>query len=309
MWAKTGTEVNAEVVQNMDHFGTSNNQEYVKGEMQPKQYRDKTFTFLFLGHLVAMIWVWSKYIPEVLNTNSSGNNDVDSTVDDVSTSNSTSFEFSEDNINGIKLMVVAPAIVGFAVSLGGLALLISCAKTLIHISLLLSILVSVGIVLIALMSGQVLYCIISIILALFTCCYYCAVKDRIPFAAANLNTAASAVKANFMGLFLSTIFFDILSFVYVVTWSFSFYGIQKTWGCFDSDLQGSCVESGRYAVVFFMLLAVCWAGQVFMNLNQVTTAGAGASMGFELHCVIFRTTHYYYFLRVFLLSFSRFMVV
>eukprot|EP00588_Corethron_pennatum_P000873 CAMPEP_0194300854 /NCGR_PEP_ID=MMETSP0169-20130528/61486_1 /TAXON_ID=218684 /ORGANISM="Corethron pennatum, Strain L29A3" /LENGTH=348 /DNA_ID=CAMNT_0039051065 /DNA_START=36 /DNA_END=1078 /DNA_ORIENTATION=- len=189
-------------------------------------------------------------------------------------------ELDNDATKGILLMVLVPAVAGFIASLCGLAMIIACAKTIIHLSLVFAILSSIAVVLIAIASGKILYSLIAVLMFVLTTCYYCAVKDRIPFAAANLNTATTAVKENLFGLLASTIFFDLLGFLYSVAWGLGSLGIFVKWGCFPES--NVCETDGiRGAVIFFLLLAMFWTSQVFMNLGQVTTAGTVGSWWFN----------------------------
>mmetsp|Transcript_23246 Transcript_23246/g.46377 ORF Transcript_23246/g.46377 Transcript_23246/m.46377 type:complete len:592 (+) Transcript_23246:152-1927(+) len=190
------------------------------------------------------------------------------------------FELSNDTTNGIIMLVIVPAVAGFIASLCGLAMIIACAKTIIHLSLIFAILSSIAVVVVSLASGQMLFALLAVLMLVLTTCYYFSVKDRIPFAAANLNTATTAVKENLFGLLASTVFFDLLGFLYSVAWGLGYMGIFAEWGCFSES--NVCETDGiRGAVIFFLLLAMFWTSQVFMNLGQVTTAGTVGSWWFN----------------------------
>eukprot|EP00588_Corethron_pennatum_P018823 CAMPEP_0194307252 /NCGR_PEP_ID=MMETSP0171-20130528/4126_1 /TAXON_ID=218684 /ORGANISM="Corethron pennatum, Strain L29A3" /LENGTH=473 /DNA_ID=CAMNT_0039059225 /DNA_START=123 /DNA_END=1541 /DNA_ORIENTATION=+ len=245
---------------------------YTKGVTQPAQCRDSLFAALFVGHLTVIFWMCRTYIPLVL---ASSPMSTDGTDDAAFTK-----AFDYDTAQGILLLVVVPAVIGFVASLAGLALIIACAKTLIHLSLVFSIAVSLLVVLASVASGQLLGSIFALLMLALTVCYYFSVRDRIPFAAANLNTATSAVKDNLLGLLLSTVFYDVLGFVYTVFWALGFYGVMISWGCMEEE--GVCDTSGtRGGIVFLILLGVFWSTQVFMNCGQVTTAGTVGSWWFS----------------------------
>jgi len=260
--------------QNGSQYGTGQNssapEPYTKGETQPAQCRDSLFAALFLGHLAGIFWMCNTYIPLAFSQISTDGND------------DTAFNFAleSDTAKGIILMVVVPAVIGFLASLAGLAMIIACAKTIIHLSLVFSIAVSIIVVIASVASGQMLGSIFALLMLALTVCYYFAVRDRIPFAAANLNTATSAVKENLIGLLMSTVFYDVLGFVYTVFWALGFYGVMISWGCMEED--GVCDTSGtRGGIIFLILLCVFWSTQVFMNCGQVTTAGTVGSWWFS----------------------------
>jgi len=181
------------------------------------------------------------------------------------------FELGNDATNGIIMLVIVPAVAGFIASLCGLAMIIACAKTIIHLSLIFAILSSIAVVVVSIASGQMLFSLLAVLMLVLTTCYYFAVKDRIPFAAANLNTATTAVKENLFGLFASTIFFDLLGFLYSVAWGLGSFGVFVEWGCFSES--NVCETDGiRGAVIFFLLLAMFWTSQVFMVRYRVVVS-------------------------------------
>jgi len=243
---------------------TTENQEYTKGELQPKQCRDGPFAFLFYGHLFAIVWVCVKYIPEVESPEvESGDIDLGNV-----------------DLKSISTMVLVAAAAGFVASLCGLAMIMACAKTIIHLSLVFSIISSIAVVGVAIASGEILFLVVAVLMLVLTTCYYCAVKDRIPFAAANLNTATTAVKENLFGLLASTVFFDLMCFGYFIALAMGVSGLYVTW-CPQGQEEACDVGGTRSVVIFFLLLAFFWTSQVFMNLGAVTNAGTVGSWWFN----------------------------
>jgi hypothetical protein len=88
-------------------------------------------------------------------------------------------------------------------------------------------------------------------------CYAGAVWVRIPFAAANLNTALTAVKAN-MGLTVIAYLVMFLGLGWSILW---FTGL------------GGALSSSNGGLLFLLFLSYYWTNQVLNNIVHVTTAG------------------------------------
>jgi hypothetical protein len=98
-------------------------------------------------------------------------------------------------------------------------------------------------------------------------CYAKMVWPRIPFAAANLNTALSAVKAN-MGLTFVAYLVLLVAFGWSVFW---FVGL------------GTAVTTSNQGVLFLLLVSYYWVHQVLTNTVHVTTAGTVGTWWFVPH--------------------------
>jgi Plasma-membrane choline transporter len=86
-------------------------------------------------------------------------------------------------------------------------------------------------------------------------------KLRIPFAAANLSTALSAVQSN-MGLTFVALIMLVLALVWSLLW---FVGL------------GGAVSSSNGGIVFLLLVSYYWVHQVLTNIVHVTSAGTVAT--------------------------------
>ena len=100
--------------------------------------------------------------------------------------------------------------------------------------------------------------------------YAYVVWGRIPFAACNLVSATTSVRAN-LGL---TIFAYNSLFIIVgwsMLWLVSFGStVYITSGC---NAQGQCETEPNNILVFAMLLSYYWTAQVIKNVLHVTVAG------------------------------------
>ena len=83
------------------------------------------------------------------------------------------------------------------------------------------------------------------------------VWSRIPFAAANLNTALTAVRSN-LGLTVVAYAMLALAFGWIAIWSVGL---------------GEALSASSGAVVFLLLVSFYWVIQVLSNTVHVTTAG------------------------------------
>lgn len=115
-----------------------------------------------------------------------------------------------------------------------------------------------------LMSGQMLLAVLSFVSFAIGICYAYAVWERIPYAAANLRTALTAVKFN-MGLLLVAYVFMALGIAWITLWSAGF---------------GSSLQTESYPTLFCFLLSLYWVQQVLQYTVHVIVAGVVATWWF-----------------------------
>merc|ERR1711971_858686 len=101
---------------------------------------------------------------------------------------------------------------GFVLTGLSVLIMISLAEVLIKVSLIFSVFMSLVLVVIGAMAGQVLIAILNFVFFLIGCCYIYCVWDRIPFATSNLVTSLTAVKSN-LGVVTVSFLLTILGFV------------------------------------------------------------------------------------------------
>lgn len=117
--------------------------------------------------------------------------------------------------------------------------------------------------------GQVvLGVLLVIVLAVFWCAWR-AIRARVPFAAANLVTACSALKRH-CSVYTVTVLMIVTSVLWAVTWALSLVGIF--WNQ-DGSVNG--------VLVFALLLAYFWGAFVCANVSHVTVAGTVGSWWFK----------------------------
>ena len=161
------------------------------------------------------------------------------------------------------------ALISLAISTTALSVMISHAQTLIKFALLFNITLT-AVFAIGSMFLSPFAAITGIFLFVLTVYYAYVVWGRIPFAACNLVSATTAVRAN-----LGLAFFAYNSLFIMIGWSawwlVSFVStVYITSGC---DGQGNCEKEPSSWLVFAMFLSYHWTYQVIKNVVHVTVSG------------------------------------
>lgn len=203
----------------------------VKGESQPKQFQDGIWAILFGVHLAVMVVIMIVQ--------------------------STSLESSGYNYSGVVWCVSVCAVVAVILSSMALGFMMQFATELVKMALFFSIGCSLAMGIMGALAGQMWMSIMGFASFALGCCYAYFVWSRIPFAAANLRTALTAVKVN-LGLVAVAYFFLALAFGWSLWWSVT---------------AGTTVSTVGSAALFFFLLSYYWVHQVLQNTVHVTTAG------------------------------------
>lgn len=206
---------------------------------------DPIFALLFYGNVAAMVVVAAMYGSAAL---SGGSSDTYAT-----------FVYASIVFGGAS----------FAASLLGLFMLLACPVLMIKAGLIFSVVVLLAWTVYAFLVLQSLFSgIFGAIFFAMTLCYVRFVWSRIPFAAINMKTGGTAVKAN-LGVTIFAMFFTLLSVGWLVLWSISFAGVyESTIVC---DANNRC--SPAYGVLFGLFLSLFFTQQVLQSCVHVTVAG------------------------------------
>jgi len=260
--------------------------EEVKGTEQLPSCRDIVFLLLFVFHLLGIIYLGRTYGNEALRIHDESPEDSRSSVTIIFTN----------------LIYLAGLSGIFAMVVSGLTLLLmaTIANKIVQIAIILSITFSfvwgtmgVG------LSPRKIVPITGIVALALSVAYAFIVWDRIPFAAANLNSALSGILANPGAIFVSFIF-------QVLSLGWSVYYIFVGGGVYDAIQEGDIDESFEGAgYVYYVLLGISyyWTLNVFLNIVQVTLAdvigkwwytpdGDTSSRGADLNHAFFRSFFY-----------------
>lgn len=251
--------------------------EVAKGTKQPKRFNDVLFSALFLIHLGVLTILSLVYIPQM----NDGGRRLSSIVemDESSYFSSSILKFNrrlEDADYGdvdplaFLLLVVYAGIIGFFMSVLSLGFMIRFAELLIRLGLLLNIVFGLITGLAGLLAGLTEAAVMGFLMMAFGACFACMVWSRIPFAASNLTTASTAVRAN-----IGVSFYAYLSiFVMIgwfVWWSAVAGSTMSILGNCDEDWQ--CENDVNGFVIFLFTLSLYWTFQVIKNIVHVTVAG------------------------------------
>jgi Plasma-membrane choline transporter len=177
-----------------------------------KQYQDVIWAVLFILHLIAVVVV-------VL------------------------LEFSTSTLQGSALqgniifMTCTTGLAAVGLSAMALSFMMQHAKTLVEMALIFSVASSLAVGIMGFVLGSVLMGCLGLFSFAVGCCYAKIVWPRIPFAAANLNTALSAVREN-MGLTVVSFGFTLVAFGWTIFW---FLGV------------GNSFASSNGAVIFLLV--------------------------------------------------------
>jgi len=201
-----------------------------KGEPQPKQFNDVFFACLFYAHLGVMGF----FLVGSLGGQENGG-----------------------GYGGIIYLCIACSIFAIGLATVSLGFMMKFATGLIQMALVFSIVCSLAMGIIGLMSGQLLMGIMGLVSCAFGVCYAFMVQSRIPFAAANLTTALTAVRANLGTAVVAYIFLGLAM------------GWTMWWGVVTSGMMNAYGNG----IVYLFLVSYYWTHQVLKNIVHVTVAG------------------------------------
>jgi len=209
--------------------------------------KDPIFAVLFYLNIIAIVVVFITY----------GNNESNSET-----------PFNYDNY---EQYVGDAAVIGVASLIFsglGLLFLIQYPSFMIKCGLIFSLLVSLAWTVYLFWLKQYIMGVLTAVFFLLTLCYTRAVWPRIPFAAINMVTAGTAIKAN-LGVIIFAIFFTVLQLLWLVLWSVASMGVlSSTYVC---DTNNVC--NPNYGYLFLMFLSLFFTQQVLQACVHVTVAG------------------------------------
>jgi cytochrome c oxidase subunit IV len=165
---------------------------------------------------------------------------------------------SESDYSSYVYAALVFSVVSFLASGVGLFMLMACPAFMIKAGLIFSVIMSLAWAAYAFLSLGVIYGIFGLVFFFITFCYAKYVWHRIPFAAVNMLTAATAIKSN-LGVTLFAVFFTLIEVGWLVLWTVALVGVyDKTIICDDS---GVCSPS--YGILFLLFLSLFFTHKCF----------------------------------------------
>lgn len=241
------------------------------GEKQPNQYRDVWAALLFAAAQIALLClacIWG--IPALnfyyaADSSSSSNNKDDDSI----------------SFTGVLWLVITSSLAALLVSGLALGVLMRAAHQLIQISLVMTVISNVALVIFFIAQGLWFAVIASLFFLVMAAMYAISVWRRIPFAAANLRVALTAIEAN-GGLILAAFAVTIaVNGIFSVIWLLAWLGVYvQSADCSNGE---TCVSHMNPFVSFAFLLTYYWTAQVGKNVLHVTTAGVVGTFWFAPH--------------------------
>jgi Plasma-membrane choline transporter len=258
------------------NFNDSNSQVY-KGEAQPTRCNDVFFGILFYAHLAVIAWATIAYLPQMYNMvsdeysyNSEGGGGRLLQDNNAQGESNSEEESNVSSLNQIYIYLCVSGVAGVILCSLALSFMMVFAGALIKTALWFNIIVAGILAVLSLLSGVIPMAIMFSFAFGLSCYYTYVVWRRIPFAAANMTTAITAVRAN-IGVTLFAYFSLILTFLWSTWWSLSF--LSTTFVVSGCNLEGACETEPNGLLVFAFLVSYYWTAQVIRNVVHVTVAG------------------------------------
>lgn len=263
----------------------------LKGEVQTNEFRDAWAAILFLLQFVCVVCVAIAYFPYFgqSDNNSTSTSSVKETTDDI-------VDVISRDKSGV-MMLTSYVIAGFT-TIGALSFMMRYPELIVKASFLFYPIVWVAVALVFVATGDdtsiVFICMAFAICALSICRWFL-FKKQVPFAAAILRCALTALRLNPATYALSL----VIAIIHAVTISIFFIAITGILSKAESAGQELCSKlytddtvvyaTGQMCytnppnalLVIGLVFACFWTQQVIENIMHVTTAGVVGSWWFN----------------------------
>jgi len=249
-------------------------EEWTKGEPQPRQCRDAFCAILFYIHIGLIAFCTARFAPLVVQD--LGAADYYNAQRRFLENNNDNADFTVDP-QAVMVILAVSGVAGFVLSSLAMLFLMRFAEGLIKMALIFNVVVSAVMAIVALIGGVVGMAVMFGMGFFFSIYYCCIVWSRIPFAASNLITATTAVRAN-MGLAFFAYSNLIVTFLWSFWWAIAFIATSYVLGGCDAD--GTCDNDINGGLVFGFLVSYFWTAQVIKNVVHTTVAGTVGTFWF-----------------------------
>jgi len=280
--------------------------EFTKGEAQPKRCNDIFWAIFFFIHLGVIAFLSVTYIPQMYGTISDGGGraleetteasgvwlvhgmenvarSLTSALGITAVDNRQLEESNDENaaadLDGLIFVLGTTFVAGFSISALTLTFMMAFAEQLIKIALWFNILTSLLVGVMGLLMGALETAVMGFIFFALSAYYASVVWHRIPFAASNLVTAVTSVRAN-----IGLTFFAYSSLFFIFCWSlwWSFATTATFFVAGGCNANFECEnEEASTIIVFLLLVSYFWTSAVIKNTVHVTVAGTVGTWWFS----------------------------
>lgn len=245
-----------------------------EGEHQPRRCQDAIWAILFYAHLAVMAILAATCLPQMLATVADGDQQ----------RRLMKLRFLEEqeedmvvDLDGMLWIVSVCGVAAFVLSTLALGFMIRFSEILIKTALLFNVVLTGLFSVLALLQGNLLGGMIALFMFGLMAYYAFVVWSRIPFAATNLITASTAIRAN-MGLSFYAYLSLLISLLWSIGWTAA--SVSTTFVVHECDFEGECQKEISTLFVFLMALSYYWTIGVIGNVVHVTVAGTVATWWF-----------------------------
>jgi hypothetical protein len=236
-----------------------------RGENQTPEYRDAPFAIGFVAHLMVVLFLSFSWGIGALKQDDTTGTSSYQTDDDKPAYNPDDGDDSV-SLSGLLWLCLLTSLASIAISAASLELMTRHAEQLIQISLITSCGI-LGLLVMFMFANQAALVAFFMLFALvFTGLYAYTVWNRIPFAAANLQTALSAIQTNY-GVCLLAYGIAFVANIWLLLWSLAFIGVSYK----ESTCQDGVCKSNMDPISFFLLvISYHWTNQVLKVCSLIT---------------------------------------
>jgi hypothetical protein len=239
-------------------------------QAQQRGCRDAFWAILFYAHLLFIVALVVLYAPQAIAASSNGTNRflmtvrrLDEAVDSSNEDDDQPLVYIQIDVSFLPPLLGAAGILSVLLSSCALGFMMQFADILIKTALIFNIFVFIVSAVASLLVDAKGGTIMGFVFAAIATYYACSVWNRIPFAAANLVTAVSAVRAN-IGLAFYAYLSIIWLFGWTILWAVACYSTMVVIS--NCDENGNCSSEISGIVIFLFLVSFYWTAQVITNV-------------------------------------------
>jgi len=238
----------------------------LRAEAQQPEYRDAPFAIAFVLHIAVVLFLAFGWGVSALTQNSENFEDSDTAAVNGTDGNNEGISVS---LSGLLWLCILTSFSSICISAFCLQIMTQHAETLIQSSLIASCCFMAFFAMGFVTDGLSAMAILWLMTLLFTVAYAYSIWYRIPFAAANLRAALSAIQTN-AGVCILAYGIAFVAIFWVVVWFLAVVGVSfKESSCSN----GVCNHKINSISILLLIFSYHWTSQVIKNVLHVTISG------------------------------------